>query len=265
MRRNSNVIINQFNSSMKTLGKYQNEAKQKYNCGALLTKGETNTKLNKTPEITYNMSLLPANMHPKFAKKSTCSDYTEGCKAICIVFSGRAALFSMINEARANKTEYFFSDNKTFTEHLYTNIKNVAERHKAKNENVVIRLNTFSDIDFVHLLQARTNFKLSEFKNVKFYDYTASIKKALKYKDSKYITHTFSRKENNWDKCIIALENGLNVSAVFENKLPTTYKGFKVIDGDITDTEMLRHSGVILGLKSKGNKAKNDQTGFVIR
>ena len=54
------------------------------------------------------------------------------------------------------------------------------------------------------------------------------------------------------------------MSAVFLNELPQTYKGFKVVNGDATDNEMLKYKGVILGLKAKGD-AKKDISGFVIR
>ena len=61
-----------------------------------------------------------------------------------------------------------------------------------------------------------------------------------------------------------ALKQGVNVAAVFSGYLPTTYKGFKVVDGDISDNEMLYYNGVILGLKAKG-EAKKDTSNFVIK
>ena len=59
------------------------------------------------------------------------------------------------------------------------------------------------------------------------------------------------------------MQYGANVSAVFSGKLPQTYKGIPVIDGDKTDNEMLKYKGYILGLKAKG-KARTDKSGFVI-
>jgi len=77
---------------------------------------------------------------------------------------------------------------------------------------------------------------------------------------------TFSRSETNWNWCEQLLKTGCNVSALFSEKLPLpkTYKGFKVVDGDSSDIVMMKHKGVILGLRAKG-KAKKDQTGFVIK
>jgi hypothetical protein len=57
---------------------------------------------------------------------------------------------------------------------------------------------------------------------------------------------------------------GGNVAMVFENKLPTTYKGKKVINGDENDLRFLDSKNVIVGLVAKG-KGKKDDSGFVIR
>ena len=49
------------------------------------------------------------------------------------------------------------------------------------------------------------------------------------------------------------------------DKLPKTYKGFKVVDGDKTDLEMTKYKNVVLGLLAKGTEAKQDKTGFIIK
>jgi len=54
----------------------------------------------------------------------------------------------------------------------------------------------------------------------------------------------------------------MNVAAVF-HKVPETYLGRPVINGDETDLRFLDPKGVIVGLKAKG-KAKKDTTGFVV-
>ena len=60
----------------------------------------------------------------------------------------------------------------------------------------------------------------------------------------------------------LALSNNLNVAVVF-HKVPETYLGRTVINGDETDLRFLDPKGVIVGLKDKG-KAKKDTTGFVV-
>ena len=48
-----------------------------------------------------------------------------------------------------------------------------------------------------------------------------------------------------------------------ESSLPATYKGRKVINGDISDHRFLDPAGVVVGLIAKG-KAKKDLSGFAI-
>jgi hypothetical protein len=76
------------------------------------------------------------------------------------------------------------------------------------------------------------------------------------------INVTFSKSENNWDDCVLALNTGINVAVVF-NQVPNTYKGYKVVDGDVSDERFNDQKGVIVGLKAKG-EAKKDKTGFVV-
>lgn len=53
----------------------------------------------------------------------------------------------------------------------------------------------------------------------------------------------------------------MNVAAVF-HKLPETWLGYPVMDGDDSDLRFLDPKGHIVGLKSKG-QAKHDTSGFV--
>ena len=97
-----------------------------------------------------------------------------------------------------------------------------------------------------------------------FYDYTKILGKVKKYINHSNYILTFSRAEDNERDAIEALNMGANVSAVFSDQLPDQYKGFKVVDGDASDLVMLNNTGVILGLRAKGKKARTDSTGFVI-
>ena len=74
---------------------------------------------------------------------------------------------------------------------------------------------------------------------------------------------TFSRKEDNENKCLEVLNNGGNVAVVFKNELPEYWNGFKVINGDDTDLRYFDPVNVVIGLKAKG-KAKKDVSGFVV-
>jgi hypothetical protein len=59
----------------------------------------------------------------------------------------------------------------------------------------------------------------------------------------------------------------MNTTVVFKEEIPVVWKvqnqEFKVIDGDVNDLRPLDETGVIVGLKAKGD-AKKDTSGFVI-
>ena len=74
---------------------------------------------------------------------------------------------------------------------------------------------------------------------------------------------TFSRKENNQAKVELVVAMGGNVAVVFD-KLPQSYLGKQVVDGDATDLRFLDPKGVIVGLKAKG-RGKKDTSGFVVK
>lgn len=96
------------------------------------------------------------------------------------------------------------------------------------------------------------------FPDVQFYDYT----KRANRRDLPANYHlTFSLSEDNDERAQIALENGLNVAAVFR-ALPETFLGRKVVDGDESDLRFKDERGVIVGLKAKGD-ARKDTSGFV--
>jgi hypothetical protein len=59
------------------------------------------------------------------------------------------------------------------------------------------------------------------------------------------------------------LKMGGNVAVVFRKDLPTTYKGYQVVNGDVSDLRFLDPNNSIVGLKAKG-KAKTDMSGFVL-
>jgi hypothetical protein len=53
------------------------------------------------------------------------------------------------------------------------------------------------------------------------------------------------------------------VAVVFANGLPPIWKGFPVIDGDVSDLRFLDPRGTVVGLKAKG-AARKDTSGFVV-
>jgi hypothetical protein len=155
-------------------------------------------------------------------------------------------------------------DKKDFLTMLKNELIKISKKAVFNGEKIAIRLNGTSDLDFVGLIKYHLNFNILDLPNLIYYDYTKIYGKALKYKDCENYFVTLSLAENS-DLDVIkkALNQGINVSAVFKNEMPGSLLGFPVIDGDKTDIEMINNKGVILGLKAKG-KAKKDLTGFAI-
>lgn len=220
----------------------------------LLSNGKTNAKIAKNPINSYIMHLSPykENSHGK----NVCGHASNGCASACLNTAGRGA-FSNVRNARIKKTDYLFDDMTSFL----TTLSN--ELRKANNKPSAVRLNGTSDLDFISLLQTKLGVDVfTEMPNLKFYDYTKNLKRALKYLGTDYHL-TFSRSETNDAECLEYLRAGGQVAVVFD-KLPETWHGFKVIDGDDDDLRYLDMGGAVIGLKAKG-KAKKDTSGFVIR
>ena len=55
----------------------------------------------------------------------------------------------------------------------------------------------------------------------------------------------------------MALKTDVPISVVFNGDMPTTFMGKRVIDGDNSDIENLKHKGCIIGLKYKLAKGQN--------
>jgi hypothetical protein len=114
------------------------------------------------------------------------------------------------------------------------------------------RLNGTADIDWQNVkINGQNIFEI--FPEVNFYDYT---KNPLKFRNKPLNYHlTFSHTGRNWNLCKAVLESGNNVAVVFnaknESELPAMYKGYEVINGDLTDYRIADAKGIIVGLKWK--------------
>lgn len=214
-----------------------------------LLKGE------KKGYMSFVLHLSPANV----SGFETCPKRTAGCTAACLNTAGRGGMFkkgestNMIQEARKRKTRMFFENRKQFLADLESDIKLGIKQAEKKGLIPCFRLNGTSDI-------AWEKYGIIEkFPNVQFYDYTKMRNRKVAHLSNYHLT--FSAADGNDMDVRLAASAGMNVAAVF-HKVPETYVGRPVIDGDETDLRFLDPKGVIVGLKAKG-KAKKDITGFV--
>ena len=77
----------------------------------------------------------------------------------------------------------------------------------------------------------------------------------LKNKDLNNVHYTFSHSELTKTSVLQRVTAaGVNVSVVFADKLPDTFKNIRVIDGDKHDRRYEDQQGIIVGLKFKGSR-----------
>ena len=231
---------------------------------SLLTVG--NPKLMKGEKKGYLSSVLhlaPANL----SGKEVCPKRTKGCTDACLNLAGRGGIFkkgettNVIQQARIRKTKAFFENRRDFLNQLTVDILKTKATAEKKGLIPVFRLNGTSDLSWEKYEVAAGKNIFQMFPDVQFYDYTKVNNRKVKHIPNYHLT--FSNADGNDMDVRLAISNGMNVAVVFD-KLPETYLGRKVINGDETDLRFLDEKNVIVGLKAKG-KAKKDTSGFVVR
>lgn len=196
-----------------------------------------------------------------------CPMASSGCAASCLVGSGFGGMYTQVANGRRNKSEYFLADRVNFLKQIDKEVAAAVKRESGKSI-LTIRLNGTTDIAWEKFI-IRDNKNIFElYPSVIFYDYTKNYKRFDKVLPSNY-SLTFSRSETNNSYAEILLARGYNVAIVFD-KVPSTYLGFDVIDGDKNDLRFLDDKNVIVGLKYKkmtGKGVDNSlgiKSGFVI-
>lgn len=193
-------------------------------------------------------------------KTNICPNASKGCSASCLVFAGRGK-FGTVKAARSRRTELFLNHRDIFFNMLLGELFQAQARAMYEGKKICVRLNVLSDIPWENFKVYDGKNIFEKFPNVQFYDYTKTVKRMETNIQNYHLT--FSRSEDNDQKCDVVSSMGKNIAVVF-NKLPKTYKGKKVVDGDITDLRFLDPKNVVVGLIAKGG-AKKDESNFVVK
>jgi hypothetical protein len=209
-------------------------------------------KGQKKGYMTGILYLAPANL----SGFEVCPMRSAGCTAACLNTAGRGQMNGVQN-ARIRKTKEFFADKQAFVGKLHKEIKALEAKARKKGLEPCVRLNGTSDLPWENhgIIQANPH--------IQHYDYTKNHIRMQAYLDGKMPKNyhlTFSLSENNMDKAGAILRQGGNVAVVFStkkgHKLPATWMGHKVVDGDVSDLRFLDASGVVVGLRAKGKARK---------
>jgi len=225
---------------------------------AVGTDAKTPKGLDALGVLTGILYMAPADL----SGFNVCSHCSPGCKAACLNSAGRGG-FSNVQAARLDKTLLFFQERAAFEWNLYRDVEALAR--KAERENLVpaVRLNGTSDLPYERIFPEL----FEKFPTISWYDYTKIPGRVVP--DNYHLT--FSRSEKNNEDCREELKRGVNVAVVFTTgkgaPLPSTFWGYEVIDGDLTDVRFLDEGKgpgpYVVGLRAKG-KGRKDTSGFVI-
>lgn len=237
--------------------------------GSALASPESNPKVFKN--MKSGIMTSPHHLAPfDLSGFNVCPTASKGCAAACLHTAGNPAYMPNKTKARISRTQAYFKARKAYVALLAFEIEALKLKADKANMQAGIRLNATSDI-FWESVALTVNNKpvkslIEAFPDVEFYDYTKVLKRALKWAKGLLPQNyhiTFSKTESNDCQVDQVIKAGGNVAVVFD-KLPATYKGLPVIDGDETDFRPIDPKGVIVGLKPKGD-AKTDSTGFVVK
>jgi len=197
-----------------------------------------------------------------------CFSRSAGCELACLFTAGHGAICN-VTAGRIRRTRLYFEHRAIWAILLFDQLSRLSKRPY----QVAVRLNGTSDLPHEAMNGDRWIFDMfngkNGYKRIQFYDYTAILGRLKKSLPDNYHL-TFSRKEDNHDKAMLALERGYSVSMVFS--LPVysavinegNWCGYPVVDGTIDDRRFLDKPGSVVVLKELG-KAKQDNSGFVIR
>ena len=225
--------------------------------------GESSAKTIKGEKIGYLTAICYLVPDPKLCPFAIMA----GCFEPCLKSAGRGA-FNSVQKARAEKTAFFYDNQRAFMLSLCADIWTHIRRAANLNLIPLVRPNGTSDIPFENILiDGKTIFQI--FADCMFYDYTKHPSRNLAGKTANNYDLTFSFSALTPKPISIkGLTNPANkrTAVVFykREEIPLMFRNWPVIDGDNTDVRHIEPQNVVVALYAKG-KAKHENNGFVQR
>ena len=218
----------------------------------LTTTGNTKVeKTNKDSEyLMASLSLMPDSILCPNSKNAECFEP-------CLKSAGFAGVYKTVNEARQRKTDYWHSDKKGFLQQLERELTNHVKNCEKKGKKPACRLNTISDIVF-----EKTGI-IQKFPQIMFLDYTKNASRLGKTPKNYKLIFSYSNAPNYQTSVEKAFKTDAPIAVVFKGRLPKSFKGRQVINGDKSDLVNSNAKGKIIGLLAKG-KARKDGGNFVV-
>jgi hypothetical protein len=228
----------------------------------------SDAKTSKGEKLGFLTGILYLAPYKTISIYNTCAmAHIAGCDNACLYTAGRGA-YSSVQNARINKTNWFYQDRESFMLQLIENIFSLIKKANKLDLIPLIRLNGTSDvkwenIDFIYKGKHYDNV-MDLFPYIQFYDYTKIINRdnlPCNYD----LTFSYSGKPAFIKYVKQAINKQMRIAVVFKDKhnLPNEFMGLSVVNGDNTDIRHLDPQNVIVALYAKG-KAKKDNSGFVV-
>lgn len=186
-----------------------------------------------------------------------CGGRSPECTLACLYKSGFAEVYPAVIEARIERTLDYIAGFEGFVQRLARDAEKLIVEAESRGLKPAMRPNGTSDQPkLARAIAAR-------FPRLQVYDYTKLDRPWERAAHNYHLTYSFSGE--NLAKCFRALDRGINVAVVFhEGKLPRKWHGVRVINGDKDDLRFLDPSGVIVGLRPKGQRIQQlEPGGFV--
>jgi len=220
----------------------------------------TNPKIQKSNKLSDEYWSCILHLHPSNTR--ICPFQIEaGCKEACLNTAGMAGVFPKVQDARQRKTDLFLNDQAEFMSQLVLDIIKFIEACERKGKKPAIRLNGTSDIQWEKIIIEGGQTIFEMFPQVQFYDYTKIPTRKISYIFNYHLTWSYSEASPKYAKNYKKVK--YNIAVVFHKRLPKTFLGREVIDGDKHDMRFMDKDNVVVGLLAKG-KAKVEDNGFVI-
>lgn len=213
--------------------------------------------------MTGVMYLSPAD---ESGTINTCPWASPLCRAWCLKRSGKMR-FKEARIARIRRTRFFHQNRKGFGQFLVKEIDALIRKTDREGFRPAVRLNGTSDIPWEGVFP----WLFEQFSGVQFYDYTKSIGRIVhqcrgRMPENYKLLFSLSESRESEMEALEALGMGFNVATVLEKPFPSSYMGFPVIDGDVSDLRFLDPRPRIVALKPKGiSLAARERAGAFIR
>lgn len=246
----------------------------------LLTPDGYNPKTKKGRARGYSSAILhfaPANL----SGMNVCQYASRDCTRVCLNLAGHGGIaldasgLNAVQRARIARINYYRWHRPEFWALLVAAIESHIRRATKKGLTPVVRLNGTSDLPWEIMRDPSGKNIFELFPTIQFYDYTKNPKRAISWAHGAMPANyhlTFSRSESNDADVQAVLAAGGNVAVVFDcghghdaSRMPETFYGRPVINGDADDLRFLDPPGVVVGLSAKGPAiGKGSPDGFVL-